>query len=57
MLDHLKILLTELKHYLKIKEETIKDYLNLWKSKDNRDLYYNDYMLIAKIKDNLDQIE
>ena len=45
MLDFIKKIMNDLMHYLKIKQQCIIDYLNLWKSKDNKDKDFNDYML------------
>ena len=49
-------IMNELQHYLKIKQDCLKDYLNLWKARDNKDNYFNDFMLINKTKDNLWQL-
>ena len=57
MLDHIQRVMTELKHYLKVKEKMIKEYLNLWKSRDNSQKYFNDYLMLNKLKENLTSLE
>lgn len=57
MLDFIKKILNELIHYLKIKQSCIIDYLNLWKSRDNKNKFFNDYMLLHKIQDNMKRLE
>ena len=47
----------ELQHYLKVKQDMIKDYLNLWKSRDNKDNYFNDFLMLNRLKENLNQLE
>lgn len=56
MLDHIKLIMNELHFYLKIKIKCLLDYLNLWKSTDSKDNYFNDYLLIGKLEDNLLQL-
>lgn len=36
---------------------TIVDYLNLWKSRDNKDKYFNDYMMLTKINQNIQNLD
>jgi len=57
MLDHIQRVMTELQHYLKVKQDIIKDYLNLWKSRDNRDNFFNDFLMLGKLKENLNYLE
>ena len=56
MLNHINVIMNELYFYLKIKKSCLLDYLNLWKSTDSKDNYFNDYLLIGKIEDNLLQL-
>lgn len=56
MLDYIQIIFCELMHYLRIKQECWKDYLYLWRCKDNQDKYFNDYLLIRKIEDHIDKL-
>ena len=57
MLDLIQQILNEVQHYLKIKQSCILDYLNLWKGRDNKDGYFNDFMMLKKIQINIDQLE
>ena len=57
MLDHIRQVMIELQHYLKVKQDMIKDYLNLWKSRDNKDNYFNDFLMLNRLKENLNQLE
>ena len=57
MLDLIQQILNEVFHYLKIKQTCILDYLNLWKGRDNKDGYFNDFMMLKKIQINIDQLE
>ena len=57
MLDHIQQVMIELQHYLKVKQDMIKDYLNLWKSRDNKDNYFNDFLMLNRLCGNLNQLE